>query len=183
MTQLVHDNDVFKYGKFTSFNIQRTKFRSNHEENKYMWILIQILSPEAPSYSFTSILFMNERPADGPKIKFGLFTTKHLFQHSCVPQKLISYVDIGKHTHTNRQPTLHTSCKKQLQWDPFLSFQVPPVIIPFQLILSQNVAVLEESISGTQADHTADVWNSKNGEGFQFWTIKIIKLREENLPS
>jgi hypothetical protein len=60
---------------------------------------------------------------------------------------------------------------------------VPTIIIPFQLLLSPNVAAVKESISGIQADHIADLRNSENGEGFQFWTFKIIKLKEENLPS
>jgi len=60
---------------------------------------------------------------------------------------------------------------------------VPPVIIPFQLLLSRNVAVVKQSIAGVQADRTADLRNSENGGGFQFWTFKIIKLKEENLPS
>ena len=55
--------------------------------------------------------------------------------------------------------------------------------IPFQLLLSPNVAAVKEKISGVQADHTADVRNSENGGGFQFCTLKIIKLKEENSPN
>jgi len=45
------------------------------------------------------------------------------------------------------------------------------------------MAVVKGSISRVQADHTVDVQNSENGGGFQIWILKIIELKEENLPS
>jgi hypothetical protein len=92
-------------------------------------------------------------------------------------------VDTDKHTQTENQH--HTSCKTTtaLIPVPLLSFHVPLVIILFQVLLSQNVAIVKESISGAQGDHMADVQNSENGGHFHCRTLKITELKKGQLPS